>query len=281
LWRIFSLKSNIFYFELGKTERKFTQKQGDNRMKNWKVVLLLGACLVFSGFASNPARAQSSNASVYVVHGIPGHDVSEALDPALPVDVQVNGAICLVQGLKFGDIAGPFTIPASSYSFTISPANTVAPCTNPALLTADGVSFTEGENASVVAYLNGEGAPGVKKFDNDLSPTPNGESRLIVQHTAAAPAVDITVARLYYYSPLQPTTIPNVSNGQQAAALLPSERTWNFPRIQVTLTPAGQKSPVIGPYFFQLNPHNVYLIYAVGSLSTQSFTLISKVIPGV
>jgi hypothetical protein len=38
---------------------------------------------------------------------------------------------------------------------------------------------------------------------------------------------------------------------------------------------------VIGPYFLQLEPHTVYLIYAVGSLSTGSFTLISKAIPGV
>ncbi|SPE31059.1 conserved exported hypothetical protein [Acidobacteriia bacterium SbA2] len=250
-------------------------------MKNWKAVLLLVGCLMLSGFTSNSALAQSPNASVYVVHGIPGHDVSENLDPALPVDVQVNGSICLLQGFKFGDIAGPLTIPAGNYNFTISLANTVDPCSNPALLTADGVALAEGENASVVAYLNAEGAPGVTKFDNNLSPTPAGQSRVIVQHTANAPAVDITVVRQYYYSPLKPTTIPNVSNGQQAAALLPSERTWNFPRTQVTLTPAGQTSPVIGPYFFQLEPHDVYLIYAVGSLSTGSFTLISKTVPGV
>jgi hypothetical protein len=282
LWRIVSLKSNIFYFEIGNIERNFTQKQGDNRMKNWKVMLLLGVCLMFSGFTSNPALAQSGNASVYVVHGIPGHDVSEALDPALPVDVQVNGSICLLKGFKFGDIAGPFTIPAGSYNFTISLANTVAPCTNGALLTADGVAFASDENASVVAYLNAQGQPGVTKFDNDLTnPIANGNSRLIVQHTANAPAVDIHVARHTFFTPLEHVTISNVSNGEQTQADLPSERTWNYPTTQVTLTPAGQSSPVIGPYFFQLYPHNVYLIYAVGSLSTQSFTLISKVIPGV
>ena len=251
-------------------------------MKNWKVVLLLGACLMFSGFKSNSAFAQSPNASVYVVHGIPGHDVNPALDPALPVDVQVNGSICLLKGFKFGDIAGPFTIPAGSYSFTISLASTVSPCSNSALLTANGVAFASGENASVVAYLNSEGQPGVTKFDNDLTnPIANGKSRLIVQHTANAPAVDIHVARYNFFTPLRPVTISNVSNGEQTQADLPSERTLNVPTTQITLTPAGEKSPVIGPYFFQLNPHSVYLIYAVGSLSTQSFTLISKVIPGV
>jgi hypothetical protein len=253
-------------------------------MKNWKAVLLLAGCLMFSGFTLNSALAQSPNASVYVVHGIPGHDVSESLDSALPVDVQAtvgSTSICLLKGFKFGDIAGPFTIPAASYNFTISLANTVDPCSNPALLTANGVAFAEGENASLVAYLNAEGAPGVKKFDNDVSPIPAGQSRVIVQHTANALAVDIHVARYTFLTPLRPVTIPNVRNGEQAQADLPSEQTWNYPTTQVTLTPAGDKSPVIGPYFFQLEPHDVYLIYAVGSLSTGSFTLISKVIRGV
>jgi hypothetical protein len=255
-------------------------------MKNWKVALLLAACLTFSGFASNSAFAQSPNASIYVVHGIPGHDVSEALDPALPVDVQVDGAVCLVSGLKFGDIAGPFTIPANTYSITISLANTLKPCSNATLLGPVSVTVTAGENASVVAYLNAEGAPGVKAFENDLTPTPSGKSRLIVQHTAYAPPVDIAVSQDTFILGNNPFTHPiatvrDLTNGEQAAALFTSGKLWNYPQTQVTLTPAGKSSPVIGPYFFQLVPHDVYLIYAVGSVSTGSFTLISKIIPGV
>jgi hypothetical protein len=255
-------------------------------MKNWKVVLLLGACLMFSGFASNSAFAQSPNASVYVVHGIPGHDVSTALDPALPVDVQVNGAICLISGLKFGDIVGPYTIPPGYYDFKISLANTIKPCSNAALLTANHVGVEAGWNVSVVAFLNAEGAPGVTTFLNDLKPTPAGKSRIIVQHTANAPAVDITVSQDQVPTSSTVTTtqlakVSDVTNGEQAAALLPSGPLWNYPLTQVTLTPHGESSPVIGPYYFQLVPHRAYLIYAVGSVSTGSFTLISKTIPGL
>jgi hypothetical protein len=260
-------------------------------MKNLKAVLLLGVCLMLPGFASNSAFAQSPNASVYVVHGIPGHDVSEALDPALPVDVQVNGAICLVSGLKFGDIAGPFTIPANTttgYSLVISLANTLNPCGNSGspVLSASGVTFAAGENASVVAYLTAEGAPAVKKFVNNLAATPKGQSRLIVQHTANAPAVDIKVSRDEFFVARYPVVtqlaeVGDVTNGEQAAALFTSGALWNYPLTQVTLTPHGASSPVIGPYFFQLVPHTTYLIYAVGSVSTESFTLITKAIPGV
>ena len=255
-------------------------------MKNWKAVLLLVSCLMFSGFTPNLAVAQSPNASVYVVHGIPGHDLNTALDPALPVDVVVNpgkGQICLLQGLKFGDIAGPLTIPPGTYMIALSVASTVAPCSNAPLLGPVSVTLSSGENASLVAHLQygSSPTPTVQKFDNDLTnPIANGKSRLIVQHTANAPAVDIHVVR-YAYPPIPPTTIPNVSNGEQTQADLPSERPIFYGTTTVTLSPAGEEKPVIGPYFFQLNPHSVYLIYAVGSLSTQSFTLISKVIPGV
>jgi len=255
-------------------------------MKIWKSMLLLGAFALFSGCALNSAFAQSPNASIYVVHGIPGHDVSAALDPALPVDVQVDGSICLVSGLKFGDIAGPFTVPANTYSITISLANTVAPCTNSTLLGPASVTVTAGENASVVAYLSADGAPGVIAFENNLTSTPAGKSRLIVHHTADAPAVDITVGHDTFFLGNNPivhplATVHNVTNGEQATDLFTSGRLWNYPETQVTLTPAGKEAPVIGPYFFQLVPHTAYLIYAVGSLKTGSFTLISKAIPGV
>ena len=255
-------------------------------MKKSRGMYLLFACLLLTGFASSQALAGEAPASIYIVHGIPGHDLSTTLDPALPVDIQVDGSICLVTGLKFGDIAGPFTIPANTYSVAILAANTVAPCTGTTLLGPASVTITAGENASVVAYLSATGAPGVKKFENDLSPTPNGDSRLIVQHTAAAPAVDITVARdknEYSEWPYARKigVLRNVSNSQQASPLIPSGAPNNFPLTQVTFTPAGATNPVIGPYFFQLVPHTAYLIYAVGSLSTGSFTVISKAIPGV
>jgi hypothetical protein len=258
-------------------------------MKNWKVVLLLAAGLTFSGFVSNPAFAVSSPASIYIVHGIPGHDVSEGLDPALPVDVLVDGSICLVKGLKFGDIAGPFSIPANTYSIAISLANSVTPCSNGALLGPVDVTFTAGENASVVAYLSPGSTgpvPGVTVFKNNLTATPAGESRLIVQHTADAPAVDITVSRDAFVFAIDPrittlAVVHDVTNGQQAVAALSSGAANNFPLTTVSLTPAGESSPVIGPYYFQLVPHTAYLIYAVGSLNTGSFTLITKAIPGV
>lgn len=48
----------------------------------------------------------SDNASLYVVHGIPGRDISETTDPAFPVDILLNDEVCNVHGLTFGTISG-------------------------------------------------------------------------------------------------------------------------------------------------------------------------------
>ena len=98
-----------------------------------KFVRNLAAAAALFALASVPAQAQ--NASVRVVHGIPGADVSPAIDPATPVDVQVNGAICLLQGFTFGEISGPYTLPAGSYTVAISLANSLEPCSGDAVRT--------------------------------------------------------------------------------------------------------------------------------------------------
>src|ERR1039457_807805 len=87
------------------------------------LVLARGA----SAFAANDAY-------LYVVHGIPGRDIADNLNPGLPIDVLVNGKSCLVRGLTFGNTSGPLTFSAGTYDLQISLANTLEPCTNAAVI---------------------------------------------------------------------------------------------------------------------------------------------------
>ena len=59
------------------------------------------ALATFIAFAA-PATAE---VTAYVAHGIDGDDFG--LDPALPVDVWVEGLGCALPGFKFGDRVGP------------------------------------------------------------------------------------------------------------------------------------------------------------------------------
>lgn len=226
-----------------------------------KVVLFAVMVMVLMAATFSPVSAKSKDATVYVVHGIPGTDLG--LDPALPVDISVNGA-CALQGFVFGQIAGPLSLAAGTYNIQISLANTEAPCSNAAVIAAD-VPFAAGENASVVAYLTPELAPTAGKFVNDLKASRFGFTRVIAHHTAAAPEVDIKIFR-----GKNSKMLSDVANGMQGAVDLMPGR-WSG-----TIAPAGSPDPVFGPVSMNLKPFTAYLVYAVGSLQNGTFTLLTK-----
>lgn len=221
---------------------------------------LLAAAFAATLFVSG-ARAQ--DASVRMVHGIPGADVSPGVDPALPVDILVNDGICLLSGFVFSQVAGPFTLPAGTYDVKISLANTLEPCSNAAVVAAP-VPVEAGENATIIAHLTEGGMPTASKFVNDVSPSAEGTARVIAHHTAAAPAVDINVA---FGFPRNTATIPNAANGAQAAAELP------VGSINVGFAPAGTRTTLF-VRTARLRGDLTYVAYAVGSLANNTFDLI-------
>lgn len=228
---------------------------------------LLAGMVLLAGTAA-PLSAQ--NASVRVVHGIPGADVSPGLDPALPVDVLVNDAICLLDGFTFGSIAGPFTLPEGTYDIKISVANTLAPCSNDAVIAAP-VPVAAGENVSIVAHLDEAGGLTATKFVNDVTPMGDGMARIIAHHLAAAPAVDVGIRGGF---PPMTLTVPNVTNGAQAAAPIRAGG------LSISIAPAGAKKGIFST-ILRTRPGLSYTVYAVGSLANGTFALLSEPIGGL
>lgn len=226
--------------------------------------LVIGALAAVIGALAmiSTAGADAHVANVRVAHGIPGQDLG--LEPALPVDVLVNDSICLLEGFTFGEFAGPVELAPGTYNIKISLASSPA-CENAPVIEAD-VPFDAGEDATVIAHLSEAGDPTASKFVNDLSRTGSVESRLIVHHTAAAPMVDIEVRRPSRFGPT--LNIDDFSNGDQASA-----EAWPG-RWKVSIAPAGATDPVFGPIPFNVRPFKTYLVYAVGSVDTGSFTLL-------
>jgi hypothetical protein len=218
--------------------------------------------------------APAQTASVRVVHGIPGQDVSPAVDPALPVDILVADSVCLLSGFTFGDIAGPFTIPAGTYNVKISLANTLTPCSGDAVISAD-VPIAAAENVSIVAHLTAAGAPTASKFVNDVSTPAEGGSRLIAHHVANAPVVDILVPGGFPPTPLLwVPAVGNTPNMNQAAGDLPGRQ------VLISILPAGTRTPVFNR-IINLVPGLTYTAYAVGSLTNGTFTVIVEPIGGL
>jgi hypothetical protein len=222
-----------------------------------------------------PPSLRPAPASIYVVHGIPGKDLG--LDRALPVDVAVNGE-CALKAFRFGKVAGPLSLPAGSYNIKISLANHQTPCANDAVIQAD-VPFAAGENASVVAHLNGSGAPTASKFVNDVSAINKREARLAARHLAVAPTVDVAIFRHPIRKSSQPIAkLTGLSNGdgqqtQIGAGRLHRPLVW-------TVSPAGQTQPVlVEPFQKRVQAGSLTIGYIVGSPANKTLTVIEQRLP--
>ena len=216
--------------------------------------LAVALLLALTAFA-----AAEDNASVYVVHGIPGADIGTA--PPLPVDISVNGA-CALTDFKFGDIAGPVSLPAGNATVRIYLANKGNPCSGAIAIGPASFTFEAGENATLIASLMADGKPTARKYRNDDSRTLGGRARITVHHTAAAPAVDVAID--------PKTTVNQFKNGERFTIEAPETTA------QVSISPAGSDAPAFGPISLDLSGNTRYLVYAVGSVANNTFTLLLK-----
>lgn len=217
-----------------------------------------------------PAVASPGQAHIYVVHGITGKDLGLASND-LPVDIKVAGG-CLLQGFKFGEIAGPVAVPAGSYRVEISLANSAAPCSNAPVI-AETIIVGRSESVSVVAHLRVNGSITLTKFTNQVGFV-GGQTRLIARHTANAPRVDIKATNVA--NPAIAASFLNVANAQVqfggALATVPAG-TYN-----VGIFAAGTTTQVFDADL-PLAPGKVYLAFAVGSLANSTFQVLLKEIP--
>lgn len=219
--------------------------------KLFGVVIVLVLMTMMVGTAS-----AADSVTGYVVHGIPG----------LVVDVYVDGVL-FVEDFTPDSIAGPLVGPANRPAkVDIVPAN--GDPAQPALSAT--ISFPAGANITIVAHLTEAGAPTLSIFDNDFSKTGAGQTRLIVRHTAAAPAVDA----LFFPGTANELRVGPLANGQQTAANLPAGS------YTAALVPTGTSTAVFGPFSSDLKAGTVYVTYAVGALGSTFKVLTQEIYVG-
>lgn len=229
-----------------------------------RIVFVLLALLALTLLAPAATQASSGNATIYVVHGIPGKDLG--LDPALPVDVSVNGA-CAITNFTFGTITDGIALPAGDYTLAISLANAKSPCGNAPVIGPVTVPFAAGQRYSVVAHLTASGGitAGVFPFSTIDR---RGQSRVVAHHTAAAPAVDIGISRP---SGSGAILLEDVTNGVFAPIDVRAGAWKGF------IAPANTSTPVFEAAM-TLKPRTTYLVFAVGSLTNGTFTVLMKAV---
>ncbi|MFC7547513.1 DUF4397 domain-containing protein [Plantactinospora sp. GCM10030261] len=212
------------------------------------------AAVAFAGvgaFTATPAYAASSKVSV--VHGIPDQ----------PVDVYVNGEKT-ISDFKPGAVAGPLDLEEGSYDIALTkPGEPIAQ----AILKADDAQVPGGANISIAAHLDASGQPKITPFANDVSRLGAGEARLIVRHTAAAPAVDVRAGGEPVFEDL---TNPNEAKADIKAG-----------NVEADVVLAGTDTVAIGPESLTLAEGTATIVYAIGSAEAQSLTLVAQTIEGL
>lgn len=214
----------------------------------------LFSALALTALLSTPLAAQG-NASVSIVHGIPG----------VTVDVYVNGDLTL-PGFEPGAVAGPLELPADSYRVQVVLAGETD--LSSAVLD-ETLDVPAGSSLSVVAHLDASGAPALSVFVNDLSDPGSARGRVTVRHVAAAPDVNVLLVKRWRPVAL----LRNLENGDQGSADLAAGEYSAY------VLASGKWAKVAGPIPVSLAEGTNTIVYAVGSLAAGTFGVVAQVLP--
>ena len=198
------------------------------------------------------AGAQAETGTVTVIHGVPGVDV----------DVYVNDELTL-EDFKPETVTDPLELPAGDYTIDIRAAG-ADPSEAPII--TGSATLPAGANATLIAHLTADGTPTLGVFVNDTAQTAAGQGRLVVRHTAAAPAVDVLAGG--------EAVISDLSNPDEATLDLPAGT------VSASVAAAGTTDPVIGPADVPVVAGQVTIVYAIGSLEDDTLGVVVQTIEG-
>ncbi len=221
-----------------------------------KIALAGAAGLVaLTALAATPAQAADGDATVSVLHAVPG----------LTVDVYANGEE-LIPDFEPGTLTDPLSLPAGSYDLAVYADGDTPDSADPAI-EANGVEVPAGVNATVVANLDADGNPALNVFVNETSATGAGDARLTVRHTAAAPAVDVRAGG--------DVLVPGLTNPNEEVAEVPAGS------YSADVVLAGTNNVAIGPADLNLAEGTNTIVYAWGSAEEGNLDLAVQTIDGL
>lgn len=124
-----------------------------------------------------------------------------------------------------------------------------------------------GANISLAAHLSAAGEPQITPFVNDVSKVGAGKARLIVRHTAAAPAVDVRAGGKPVFEGL---TNPKEAKADVAAG-----------SVEADVVLAGTDTVAIGPADLNLKEGTATIVYAIGSAEAKNLSVVAQTINGL
>ena len=214
--------------------------------------ILAGAAAIAATLLAVPAGTSGAqeSADIMLLHGIPG----------ITVDVAVDGAV-VIADFEPGDMQDLSSFAGQTLTnLEVRAAGTEDVAIGP----VPSFDVPASGSWTVVAHLDADGTPTITPFENDTSPAADGQGRLTVRHTAAAPAVDIVLG--------DARPVENLSN--------PNEATLGLPAGEIAgaqIAPTGGDPIADVPTVSVVAGENL-IVYAVGSLADETFTFYTQTV---
>jgi hypothetical protein len=227
---------------------------------------LLHAVLVIalgSGLVAAASPAKDDNTYFYLVHAASGRIFSSAANPELPVDISINGK-CVVEGISFGDIRGPYAVSPGTFSFQVSMADSTKPCSNSPIFSGSSSMFVANTYVAVVS-LDASNALTGQVYSLDLSSISPGAARAFV--------VNATARNLIATATSVPTTDgsgPHVSVPAGTLQITAPPLGISYTSIYIDQTDTLQA----GPIQTEALNRNAYIYVFAGSASNGTVQLI-------
>jgi hypothetical protein len=218
------------------------------------IALFLVMCSAMALGSAQAALAQDSNTYFYLAHAAPGRDISSTTNPDLPIDVSVEGT-CMAQGLRFGEIRGPFTLPAATVAFRISKASSVNPCSEPSLFTANAPMAAGTVYVGAISLNASKNVVG-QLYPANLSPIPDNHARILVVNTTPQ-NLSAAITR----DPRTDGTGGQVSFAPNTIKLADPPLGFQYTTTYFT----GTKTVVAGPMAIDIEKRNAYIFVFAGS----------------
>lgn len=213
--------------------------------------IIIAGVILGSAALVTPAADADTQATVYIVQGLPGRAVTVAVDGRT-----------VVTDAEPGKISDPIKIDSGEVTVSVIVDGTT-------LLTSE-TTLAAGSNSDLAVHLpivpNGD--PVLTVFDNDLTAVPKGKAGLAVAHVGIEPPADVMVDDKVIFA--------NVTNGDFVYTVVPAGT------YQVKCVSAGHsqmKMPALmGPVELTVEGGTLTRVYAYGDPAAELMTYTSHTI---
>jgi Domain of unknown function (DUF4397) len=202
------------------------------------------ACLVVLtvGWFAPGAGAKEDQASLSFVHGLPD----------VVADLSIDGDV-VTSPTELGQVTDPITVAPGTHDVQVLDGDG-------GVLLESEVELAAGDDITLVAHLTPDGGTQLSRFTNDVTPIPAGQARVVLRHTAAAPAVD-------GFGNGQPVVLDMAVEDQEELLLPPDT-------YELSLAPTGTGEVIASPGSLTVRAGSAYFVHVVGTIEPLALDLV-------